>query len=101
MAVAGFTADELEITLHDGVLTIEGKPASKEDGKNYLHKGIAGRSFRRIFYLNAWVKVTGSDLANGILTVDFEQEIPESMKPRKISIGTPMTNKVIEGGQAA
>jgi molecular chaperone IbpA len=94
MAVAGFTTEDLDITLHDGVLTIEGK-AKQSDDKNYLHKGIAGRSFRRTFYLNSMIKVTGSNLANGILTIDFEQEIPESMKPRKIAIGTE-TPKVIE-----
>lgn len=94
MAVAGFTADDLDITLQDGVLTIEGKVKQEEDRK-YLHKGIAGRSFRRTFYLNAWVKVTGSNLADGILTIDFEQEIPESMKPRKIAIESSPA-KVIE-----
>jgi len=90
MAVAGFTSEDLDITLHDGVLTIEGK-VSKDDSKTYLYKGIAGRSFRRVFYLNAWVKVLGSNLADGILTIDFLQEIPESMKPRKIAIsnGSP------------
>jgi molecular chaperone IbpA len=87
MAVAGFTANDLDITLQDGVLTIEGK-VTQDENRTYLHKGIAGRSFRRTFYLNAWVQVTGSNLADGILTVDFVQEIPESLKPRKIAIGT-------------
>lgn len=86
MAVAGFSADDIDITLQDGVLTIEGK-AAKDDGKIYLHKGIAGRTFKRVFYVNAHVRVTESDLENGILTIDFKQEIPESMKPRKIQIG--------------
>jgi molecular chaperone IbpA len=87
MAVAGFTADDLDITLQDGVLTIEGK-ANQEETRTFLHKGIAGRSFRRTFYLNTWVQVTGSNLADGILTVDFLHEIPESLKPRKIAINT-------------
>ncbi len=87
MAVAGFSADDIDITLQDGVLTIDGK-VKQEENRNYLHKGIAGRSFRRTFYLNAWIKVTGSNLSDGILTIDFEQEISESMKPRKISIST-------------
>jgi len=87
MAVAGFTANDLDITLQDGVLTIEGK-VTQDENRTYLHKGIAGRSFRRTFYLNAWVQVTGSNLADGILTVDFVQEIPESLKPHKIAIGT-------------
>ena len=95
MAVAGFTSSELDITLQDGVLTIEGK-VKQDDTRTYLHKGIAGRSFRRTFYLNTWVHVTGSNLANGILTVDFVQEIPESMKPRKIAIGTTVPTNVLD-----
>lgn len=85
IAVAGFTADQLDITLQDGVLTIEGRP-KQEESKNFLHKGIAGRSFRRSFYLNPMIKITGSTLENGMLTVDFEYEMPDSMKPRKIAI---------------
>lgn len=97
MAVAGFGPDDIDITVHDGILTIEGK-AEKEDTKTYLHKGIAGRSFRRNFYLNAFVNVTGSNLDNGILTIDFVQEIPESMKPKKIAIGSrPNNTAFIEG----
>jgi len=99
MAVAGFTADDLDITLQDGVLSIEGK-VRQEDTRTYLHKGIAGRSFRRTFYLNTWVHVTGSTLSDGILTVDFVQEIPESMKPRKIAINTSAPVKVLDGGAA-
>ena len=100
MAVAGFTADDLDIALQDGVLTIDGK-VKQEDNKVYLHKGIAGRSFRRVFYLNARVKVTSSSLADGILTIDFEQEIPESMKPRKIIIGAETPSRVIDGDKTA
>jgi molecular chaperone IbpA len=95
MAVAGFTSSELDITLQDGVLTIEGK-VKQDDTRTYLHKGIAGRSFRRTFYLNTWVNVTGSNLANGILTVNFVQEIPESMKPRKIVIETTAPTNVLD-----
>ena len=87
MAVAGFSTEDLDITLHDGVLTINGK-VKVEEKRHYLHKGIAGRNFRRSFYLNPMIRVTGSNLEDGILTIDFVQEIPESMKPRKIEIGT-------------
>ena len=96
MAVAGFTADDINITLQDGVLTIEGKIA-KEDNKKYLYKGIAGRSFRRTFYLNAYIQVTSSNLSDGVLTIDFAYELPEAMKPRKIAIGTTPASNLIEG----
>ena len=87
MAVAGYSADDLEITEHDGVLTVTGKVRNDED-RTYLHKGIAGRSFKRSFYLDQYVYVKGSDLQNGVLTIDFVKELPEAMKPRKIAIGS-------------
>jgi len=91
MAVAGYRAEDLEITEHDGVLTVEGKIA-REEGKTYLHKGIAGRNFRRVFYLDQYVRVSNSTLDNGILTIVFVQEVPEALKPKRITInssGTP------------
>ena len=95
MAVAGFKPEDIDLTLHDGVLEITGKAqAGGDKEKVYLHKGIAGRSFRRTFYLNAWVKITNAHLADGILIIDFEQELPESMKPRKIAISTGDTKTI-------
>jgi molecular chaperone IbpA len=88
MAVAGFTADDLEITLQNGLLTIDGK-IKQDETRTYLHKGIAGRSFRRQFSLHPYVEIIGSSLSDGILTVEFVHEIPESMKPRKITINGP------------
>lgn len=85
LAVAGFTADQLEITLQDGVLTIEGQTKTEEN-RNYLHKGIAGRNFQQSFYVNPMIKITGSTLDSGMLTVDFEYEVPENLKPRRIAI---------------
>jgi molecular chaperone IbpA len=90
MAVAGYGPDDLDITQSDGLLTVEGK-VNKDENKTYLYKGIAGRSFKRSFYLNQWVRVTGSTLENGILVIDFVQEVPEALKPRKISITSPVT----------
>lgn len=94
MAVAGYTHDNLEIVEHDGVLTITGKVTGDAD-RTYLHKGIAGRSFKRSFYLDQYVYVRGSSLENGVLTIDFEKQVPEALKPRKIKIGT--TRPAIEG----
>ena len=90
MAVAGYGPDDLDITQSDGLLTVEGK-VNKDENKTYLYKGIAGRSFKRSFYLNQWVRVTGSTLENGILVIDFVQEVPEALEPRKISITSPVT----------
>lgn len=85
LAIAGFTQDDLDIELKDGTLTIEGKKDS-EDEKNYIHKGISARHFRRTFTLSDTIVVNGADLTDGILTVELENVIPEEKKPRKIEI---------------
>jgi molecular chaperone IbpA len=92
MAVAGFSADDIEITLQNGVLEIVGNADKDTAEKVFLHKGIASRNFKRTFYLNAWVNVTNTSLIDGILTLDFQQELPESMKPKKITIDTKPSN---------
>lgn len=86
MAVAGFVDAELQIQSERQTLTVKGKKA--EDGKerNYLHQGIAGRNFERVFQLADHVKVTGATLENGLLNIDLVREIPEAMKPRRIAI---------------
>lgn len=94
MAVAGYTPADLEIVEHDGVLTVSGKMAMDEQ-KTFLHKGIAGRSFKKSFYLDSYVKVSSSNLEHGVLTINFVKEVPEALKPRKIAIG--VTTPVIEG----
>ena len=88
LAVAGFKRDEIEIVAHQNVLTITGRRAEdrNKDG-NYLHMGIANRAFERRFELADFVRVTGAELADGLLGITLEREIPEAMKPRKIDIG--------------
>lgn len=88
LAVAGFTQDMIDIQVEDGVLTIEGKVEGTEVEREFLHKGIGARAFKRSFTLADTVEVRGADLVNGILTVELENVIPEEKKPRKIEIGT-------------
>jgi molecular chaperone IbpA len=85
MAVAGFSQGELSITQEQNMLLISGQKANEHD-REYLHRGIAGRSFQRRFELADHVKVTGANLADGLLTVDLKREVPEEMKPRLIEI---------------
>jgi molecular chaperone IbpA len=87
LAVAGYSANDLEITEHEGVLSIAGKVANNSNTV-FLHKGIAGRSFKRSFYLDQYVYVKNSSLENGILTINFVKEVPESLKPRRIEINS-------------
>jgi molecular chaperone IbpA len=85
LAVAGFRRDEIEITSHQNVLIIRGRKAD-ESGADYIHRGIATRSFERRFALADHVHVTGADLADGMLAMTLKREIPEAMKPRRIEI---------------
>lgn len=98
MAVAGFAREDLTIEVRENSLVISGtKPAEADAQKQFLHRGIAGRSFERRFELADHVKVAGANLENGLLHVDLVREIPETAKPRKIEIGA---NRTIQGKAA-
>lgn len=86
MAVAGFSDEQLDITQQENMLIVRGLRGDEQENKNYLYQGIAERDFERKFQLADYVKVIGADMKNGLLHVDLEREIPEAMKPRKISI---------------
>ena len=85
LAVAGYKRDEIEITAERNSLRVTGKKTEKDE-REYLAKGIAGRSFSRQFVLSDTVVVQGAELADGILSVQLENVIPEEQKPRKIDI---------------
>ncbi|WLR95335.1 Hsp20 family protein [Shinella zoogloeoides] len=85
IAVAGFAQDDLDISFQSNLLTVTGK---KQEGSadGYLHRGIAGRPFEHRFELADHVRVNGADLSNGLLSIELVREIPEALKPRKITI---------------
>ncbi|MBV8188128.1 MAG: Hsp20 family protein [Alphaproteobacteria bacterium] len=87
MAVAGFSEAELNVTQKETELLVTGQTKQNgEDQKQYLYRGIAGRNFERRFQLAEHVKVAGAKLANGLLTIELQREIPEEKKPRAIQI---------------
>jgi len=86
LAVAGLDEEDLEITQDQNTLVITGAINVSED-LNYLHKGIAGRNFRREFTLADHVEVVSADLNRGILLINLKRELPEAMKPKTIAIG--------------
>jgi len=88
MAVAGFAPEDIEITVKENELLVNGKSKKSEDAAKYLHRGLARRAFERRFQLADHIKVAGASLANGLLHVDLVREIPEAMKPRKIEIAS-------------
>ena len=89
LALAGYSKDDIEVNLEDGVLTIkskkEEKTEEKEDGE-VIHKGIAKRYFSKAFTIADDVEVKGAELKDGLLKVSLERIIPESKKPRTIDI---------------
>ena len=87
MAVAGFAQDEISIVAEPNALLIEGRKTQDDGGRNFLHRGIAQRPFRRQFDLADFVKVTGASLEHGLLRIELKREIPEAMRPRRIEIG--------------
>jgi molecular chaperone IbpA len=86
MAVAGFSESEIELEVRADTLTVTGKPAQPETQRSYLHRGIAGRAFERRFVLADHLVVKGAELANGLLHVSLQREVPEALKPRRIAI---------------
>jgi len=86
MAVAGFSPEEIDLTVHENSLMVTGKAKREEENGRYLHRGIARRAFERRYSLADHIKVVGASLVNGMLHVDLAREVPEAMKPRKIAI---------------
>ncbi len=110
IAVAGFTEADIDIETKEGQLTIAGKKGESEDGdgRNFLHRGIAQRSFIRRFQLADHVLVTGASLDHGVLRIDLIREVPEEKKARRIEIGQvaetngpKLIGKKASGGNAA
>ena len=87
IAVAGFRRDEIDITAQENVLLVSGRKQD-DDGSSYIHRGIANRSFERRFALADHIQVRGADMKDGLLSIELVREIPESMKPRRIDIGS-------------
>lgn len=89
MAVAGFSERNIDVTVRDNLLVVTGTADAADEGKEYLHRGIAGRSFERRFALADYVQVTDASLADGLLHIDLVREVPDAQKPRRIEIAVP------------
>ena len=104
IAVAGFKPEELNVEVKENTLTVAGRKAANDEGKRYLHRGLAERNFERRFQLADYVVVTDAQLADGLLSIDLRRELPEAMKPRRIEIkgatGTGSQPELIEGTAA-
>lgn len=85
LAVAGFTRDQLDVTLEDNQLTVRGKQQD-DKSREYLYRGIAARQFSRTFVLADGIEVKSADMSNGLLTIDLHRLEPERLV-RRIEIG--------------
>ena len=79
LAVAGFTMDDLSITVEDNQLVIRGKQKDETEGRSFIHRGIAARQFQRSFVLADGVEVAGATMENGLLHVDLRRQVPDTV----------------------
>jgi len=93
MAVAGFSIDEITLTQEGNSLVVVGQKQQAEE-RSYLHRGIAARDFKQTFSLADHVKVASAALDSGLLRIELVREVPEQLKPRRISIAsTPASSE--------
>jgi HSP20 family molecular chaperone IbpA len=76
LAVAGFTRDQLDVSVEESQLVIRGRQQDDKT-RQYLHRGIAARQFQRTFVLAEGMQVMGADLKNGLLSIDLTRPEPE------------------------
>jgi molecular chaperone IbpA len=88
LAAAGFKPDQIDVTVNQNMLTVTGRVNEKQGEGDYLYRGIAGRAFERRFNLADFVQVKGASFEDGLLQIELERELPETMKPRRIDITT-------------
>lgn len=86
MAVAGFGPNDLDIVARENTLTVAGRAPQNEEGRAFLHRGIAGRAFERRFVLADHIVVEGAALENGLLQLNLKRVVPEALKPRRITV---------------
>ena len=85
LAVAGFTKEDIDVSIDNGTLNIKGEIVEVIDAE-VVHKGIAGRKFTRSFALGEYMEVTGADMKDGMLHINVERIVPEEKKPKSIKI---------------
>ena len=101
IAVAGFSADDLNVEVKDHALLVSARREEDLSERTFLHRGIATRAFERRFHLADHVKVTGATHADGMLHIDLVREVPEALKPRRIEIArSPTAEQPLVEGRA-
>lgn len=92
LAVAGFSEEDIQVEVKDGILLVMAEHSDKDE-REYAHKGISSRKFEKSFRLSEFVVIDGANLVNGILVVNARVEVPDERRPRKIEIGSAGKSK--------
>ena len=88
LALAGYKRENLDVEVRDGILVVSAEIDSQEkESREYLHKGISQKKFRRTFRLSEHVVVDGADFVDGLLVINLRVELPKEKRPRTITIG--------------
>jgi molecular chaperone IbpA len=85
LAVAGFSKDDINVSVDSGTLIVKGELVEVADAE-IVHKGIAGRKFTRTFALGEYMEVTDAEMKDGMLHINIDRIIPEDKKPKEIAI---------------
>jgi molecular chaperone IbpA len=85
LAVAGFSQENIDVSVDNGTLIIKGEITEIQDAE-IVHKGIAGRKFTRTFALGEYMEVTGAEIKDGMLNINIDRIIPEDKKPKQIKV---------------
>jgi molecular chaperone IbpA len=96
MAVAGFSEDELKVDVKEQILNVRGEKKLEDKERQFLHRGIAARTFERRFQLADHVEIKGADLKDGLLHIDLMRNVPERLKARTIAISNGKAAKQVE-----
>lgn len=100
LSAAGFRPEEIEVIAQQNLLTVTGQRSESEAQGEYLHRGIAARSFERRFQLADFIEAGNATFEHGLLTIELKRVVPEAMKPRRIHIGGGQpANDRIEGSE--
>lgn len=86
LAVAGFSENDLEVTVCNGSLIVRGEIQDDKTEAQYLHRGLSRRRFQREWRLVEYMDVVGATVKNGIMTIDLQRKLPEALKPRTVAI---------------
>ena len=96
MAVAGFSQDEMKIDVKEQTLDVAARRRPRTKEREFLHRGIAARTFERRFQLADHVEVKGADMKDGLLHIDLVRNVPERLKPRTMAIGVDKAQPRVE-----